>query len=108
MKRKHVTHCIDCGAAKPPGLHGSRQRCGPCGEHFYRQISEAQRVLYKAIRDGVLTKARGLTCVDCGGVATDWEHRDYSKPLEVEPTCRSCNFKRGPAAYAKRPELEAA
>jgi hypothetical protein len=25
-----------------------------------------------------------------------YEHRDYTKPLQVEPVCRSCNALRGP------------
>lgn len=27
----------------------------------------------------------------------DYDHRDYTKPLSVEPVCRSCNKLRGPA-----------
>jgi formylmethanofuran dehydrogenase subunit E len=36
-------------------------------------------------------------CRDCGEPSTDYDHRDYNKPLEVEPVCRSCNLLRGPA-----------
>jgi hypothetical protein len=36
-------------------------------------------------------------CVDCGRQADDWEHRDYSKPLEVEAVCHGCNLSRGRA-----------
>ena len=35
--------------------------------------------------------------MDCGKQAHEYDHRDYDKPLEVEPTCKSCNSKRGPA-----------
>jgi hypothetical protein len=45
-------------------------------------------------------RAAQLRCVDCGDWANNWEHRDYSKPLEVDPVCDSCNFKRGPAQVA--------
>lgn len=38
-------------------------------------------------------------CVDCGGVATQYEHRDYRFPLVVEPVCKSCNLKRGRARF---------
>jgi len=34
----------------------------------------------------------------CGEKAYCYEHRDYSKPLEVEAVCDSCNALRGPAA----------
>ena len=36
-------------------------------------------------------------CVDCGKPAEMYDHRDYYKPLEVNPVCRTCNTKRGPA-----------
>ena len=38
-----------------------------------------------------------VPCVDCGKRAEHYDHRDYTKPLEVEPVCRSCNKLRGPA-----------
>lgn len=53
------------------------------------------RVL-KAVIRGKLPPVSSLKCVDCGRLATDYDHRDYTKPLEVEPTCRSCNLLRGP------------
>lgn len=51
----------------------------------------------KAIREGRLEHPRGMACVDCGGVAIEYEHRDYTQPLKVEPICRGCNLRRGPA-----------
>ena len=36
-------------------------------------------------------------CVDCGEPAEMYDHRNYYKPLEVEPVCRSCNSQRGQA-----------
>jgi hypothetical protein len=44
-------------------------------------------------------KDQPTPCVDCGKQADHWEHRDYARPLEVEPCCMSCNFKRGPALF---------
>jgi hypothetical protein len=50
----------------------------------------------RAIRKGVLPKLDGtIACVDCTAPATVYEHRDYGKPLDVEPVCQSCNKKRG-------------
>ena len=36
-------------------------------------------------------------CTDCNARATQYDHRDYNHPLDVEPVCRSCNRRRGPA-----------
>ena len=50
-----------------------------------------------AIRKGTLEPASKFRCVDCGDKASDYDHRDYRKPLEVVPVCRSCNLLRGSA-----------
>lgn len=36
-------------------------------------------------------------CVDCGRRALVYEHRDYARPLDVDPVCDPCNRRRGPA-----------
>jgi len=60
----------------------------------------------KAVNAVALAKRRGdlphltdgkTACVDCGNPASVYDHRDYLKPLEVDPVCRVCNSKRGPA-----------
>ena len=51
----------------------------------------------KAVKNGDLPPVSELKCVDCGKPAKHYDHRDYGKPLEVEPVCVSCNCKRGPA-----------
>lgn len=56
----------------------------------------AERQLAAAIKSGLLLKASNHACVDCGKPATGYDHRDYSKPLDVVPVCQSCNCKRGP------------
>ena len=38
-----------------------------------------------------------IDCVDCGRPARHYDHRYYTKPLDVEPVCASCNVKRGSA-----------
>ena len=45
--------------------------------------------------------AEFVACVDCGARASCYDHRDYNKPLDVDPVCRSCNYKRGPAISEK-------
>lgn len=56
----------------------------------------AGAAVQKAIREGRLLKPGNYPCVDCGGAASQYDHRDYRKPLEVVPVCRSCNISRGP------------
>lgn len=62
---------------------------------------KAHRYVNKAIRDGYLPCLTTLVCADCGSQAQVYDHRDYSKPLEVEPVCHSCNVRRGPALSFK-------
>jgi 5-methylcytosine-specific restriction endonuclease McrA len=57
----------------------------------------AWQLTEKAMRHGVLPKPEGYRCVDCHEQAQTYDHRFYSRPLEVEPVCRSCNKKRGSA-----------
>jgi hypothetical protein len=60
-----------------------------------------------AVRRGDLInlKRRRVKCVDCGKRAVAYDHRDYTKPLEVEPVCCRCNVRRGPALpYIKNNE----
>lgn len=59
--------------------------------------AEAHRAVAFAIRNGQLPLASTLKCVDCGEQASDYDHRDYLKPLDVDAVCRTCNGKRGRA-----------
>lgn len=74
--------------------------CSTCREagHYVGHGKEvAGALVARAIRNGVLPSPRGRACADCGGPATEYDHRDYNKPLTVEPVCRGCNARRGPA-----------
>ena len=66
----------------------------------------AHSAVSTAVQSGRIPPARTLVCVDCGGRARDYDHRDYSQPLSVEPVCRSCNLLRGPAINADRGAFE--
>ena len=55
----------------------------------------AYRTFTSAMRRNVLPDPKKLRCTDCGKQAHGYDHRDYSKPLEVQPTCTSCNHRRG-------------
>lgn len=57
----------------------------------------AHKYVRKAIKDGYLARVSELLCVDCGAPAKVYDHRDYNRPLDVEPVCNGCNIKRGPA-----------
>ena len=52
----------------------------------------------KAVRTGALAPAKTLACTDCGKTAFCYDHRDYSKPLEVDPVCKRCDCLRGSGA----------
>jgi hypothetical protein len=86
-------------------------KCKPA-DHYTRGAQyQAHKAVARARRLGQLPDPATLDCVDCGGYAIEYDHRDYSKPLEVQPVCRRCNLKRGPAigspAY-KAPATEGA
>lgn len=58
---------------------------------------EAHYQVSRAVRLGLLPPVTSCTCVDCGVQAAHYDHRDYGQPLVVEPVCRKCNVRRGPA-----------
>lgn len=61
-------------------------------------IKNAHQAVDRAIKKGLLPKiTKDTKCVDCGKRAVAYDHRDYARPLDVEPVCQSCNTKRGPA-----------
>lgn len=58
---------------------------------------QAGYVVQQEIREGRMVRAAERACADCGEQAGHYDHRDYNFPLVVEPVCRSCNARRGPA-----------
>lgn len=97
-----VRECCDCKCNFRPN-HVIQMRCLHCSASgAYAQIrNAAHAAVYKAVRKGLIPslKIHDIACVDCGNSATDYDHRNYDKPLEVEPVCRACNLRRGPATY---------
>lgn len=63
----------------------------------YGKQTLAHKAVAKARYEGLLQSPHGMKCADCGGAAIEYDHRDYDKPLVVEPVCRRCNIRRGPA-----------
>lgn len=91
--------CAGCGCVELT-MGGWPYRCARCGPaDIERGLGKdtAARELRLAIRDGRVPHWRGMSCVDCGAAAIGYEHRDYNKPLCVEPICGRCNILRGPA-----------
>lgn len=63
-----------------------------------RIMMRACQKVRRAVVKGKLVNLRATVvyCVDCGVErATRYDHRDYTKPLEVAPVCNGCNIRRG-------------
>lgn len=56
----------------------------------------AHKAIRIEIREGRMLPPTSCECVDCGEPAYCYDHRDYTKPLSVQPVCRACNNRRGP------------
>lgn len=98
--------CVECLGPVVQGVYGGRKvrppvRCRPCGLRRYHErkaiTGRAHAEVAKAVKAGLLAHPSKLRCVDCGVPACQYDHRDYSKPLDVAPVCRSCNVMRGSA-----------
>lgn len=98
-KQNRYTVCQRCFEADISRRWHWTMYCIPCQSERLKDNGgyEAHRAVNSAVARGDLPPARTLACVDCGKPARDYDHRDYGKPLEVEPVCRSCNRLRGPA-----------
>lgn len=93
--------CAACGAMESH-MGANRALCFRCRRRQCDRIGAiagpAQRAVMKAIREGRLPRLDGsIPCVDCSAPAAVYDHRDYRRPLDVEPVCRRCNVRRGPA-----------
>jgi len=67
-------------------------------DEYQDLVAKCKNAVYAAVRNGKLEPITEDTkCADCGEPAVGYDHRNYYKPLEVEPVCRKCNRKRGPA-----------
>lgn len=60
------------------------------------RMSLAHRIVNRAVRRGEMRPAYEYQCADCDARAIEYDHRDYLKPLVVDPVCRRCNVRRGP------------
>ncbi len=89
--------CATCGADITKRCGSVVKLCLPCGYKASPSggAARAWRLVSAAVSRGDLKPARDHVCVDCGKQASVYDHRDYSKPLDVQPVCRSCNKLRG-------------
>lgn len=76
-------------------------RCPECRSRYddARDVAgmrAAHKAVKLAIKTGALLPARAHVCTDCGSPAVCYDHRDYSRPLDVQPVCIGCNWRRGP------------
>ena len=74
---------------------GMKNVCIECRNNRLEQTSPAHKLVNRAVVNGVLPHPKKRRCADCGKKATCYDHRDYSKPLDVVPLCQSCNLLRG-------------
>lgn len=65
---------------------------------------DARDMVAWAKRNGLLVDLAKIKtrCADCGDRAIQYDHRDYNKPLVVDPVCQSCNLRRGPGKPINR------
>ena len=101
-----VRMCRVCGS-QPAEAY--LPRCLPC-QRIDGEISVerskwtkwAMGKVARAIRRGELSRIGDDTaCADCGKRATEYDHRDYAKPIDVVAVCHSCNLKRGSAMWPR-------
>ena len=99
--------CVLCGAVELVTGGTANFRCSECrnpGHEWkanYKEVQigrrDASAAVARAVADGELPRPASLPCTDCGKPATEYDHRDYNKPLQVAAVCRSCNRQRGHA-----------
>lgn len=86
--------CTLCGrhSAGYPG----RRVCTNCHPALAESQGKARLIVKLAIEEGRLAPiTQDTKCTDCDKPAREYDHRDYNKPLDVDPVCRGCNLKRG-------------
>ena len=70
-------------------------------ESYAREVFSGKNIsgqlIAKEIANGFIKHPSNFQCVDCGCKASEYDHRDYNKPLDVVPVCRGCNARRGQA-----------
>ena len=94
-KNLYGTYCYDCTDARNRERMRLTRLLRPLQYWSHKEMN-------KALKRGDLESYRGKKCMDCGKSAECYDHRDYRKPLKVDPVCKSCNSRRGTASPYKR------
>lgn len=89
--------CFYCD--RPMTRHYHAVACWDCMRKRQAYMDRAHKLVSVAVLIGRLPSKLGKLCVDCGAPAHAYDHRDYARPLDVEPVCRACNHRRGPATF---------
>lgn len=88
-----------CAKCKKPFSRSGADVCLDCAELRRKERNEIQYpsriAVTKAIKSGLLSHPKKLLCADCGKPAYCYDHRDYTKPLSVDPVCKRCDCLRG-------------
>lgn len=110
-RRTHNGNCLDCQddpqarewrrqyLSRWFSLNKDKERLVKRRTNRYGTLADrAYGRVYRAVRKGLLLDLKEwvVACVDCAVErATQYDHRDYSFPLLVDPVCRGCNKRRG-------------
>lgn len=96
IKRQRQREAAQRGAATRSKTHPNWRR--PTDQFWQHRAHSAVQA---AIKRGLLPdlKSGEYACTDCGACAYEYDHRDYGRPLDVQPVCRSCNKRRGTAKW---------
>lgn len=98
MKRRRILHaevCVKCGGAINRSIMTAIY-CFPCARGLVKVKARAYARTNRRIIKGEIPPPSTLKCADCGDPAQLYDHRSY-EPIVIEPCCRSCNVRRGPA-----------
>lgn len=68
---------------------------------YYSGRTLAGQAVARHVAKKILRKPSEFQCTDCDVQATEYDHRDYNKPLDVAPVCHKCNLRRGRAIWKK-------
>lgn len=91
--RHKIITCVFCGDEEL--RHPRTRMCNGCRPLLKRAAYRADTELCRAISHGLVPPPEDFKCADCGRGAQAYDHRDYDRPLDVQPVCYSCNLKRG-------------
>lgn len=100
--------CLDCHDPLCQPIYDGKKRrtalrCNTCRPLHWLRMDwlsgrlMAAAMLLRAIQRKQLARPDQFTCSDCDKQAFCYDHRDYGRPLDVDPVCRSCNTRRGSA-----------